>query len=69
MQTVSAYGSRFLDATAIKAVKNDKGEIYIMLTGVMKNTKISYGIAKLVASGVAAEGKYLPSLEDFANEQ
>lgn len=67
MQTVSNYHAKFLDGTSIKAVRNDKGEIYIMLSGVMRNTKISYGVAKLVASGVADEGKYLPPLEDFAN--
>ena len=67
MQRLSSGQFKFLDATGVQAIKNDKGEIFIQLSGVMKNTKISYGVAKLIATGVADEGKYIPPLEDFAN--
>lgn len=67
MQKVSSNQFTFLDATSVQAVKNDKGEIFIMLTGVRKNTKISFGVAKVLATGIADEGKHLPSLEDFAD--
>jgi hypothetical protein len=69
MRRLPSNQFRFLDATNVQAVQTDNGDIYIQLRGVMKSTKISFANVKVIQSGVAESGEYVPDLEEFANAE